>query len=128
VAPFASASACNCSKIRFQVPQDADLAWAVAASDRRRLRKDGVPVRTKHSIGVAVGPTGVLLFFLVDSIVLAGVVSLTLLIVIGIPITMRAQVYTLDRRVTEVCGREMAHRALEYQQENPLRREGSIDS
>jgi hypothetical protein len=99
--------------------QEADLAWAVAVSDSRRLRKEGVPARVKHGIGVAAGLIGVLLFFLFDSIVLAGAVPLALIIVIGIPIMMRAQVYTLDHWVTEVCGREMVHRALEYQQKNP---------
>ncbi|AWS42965.1 hypothetical protein DKM19_17925 [Streptosporangium sp. 'caverna'] len=99
--------------------QDADLAWAVAASDHRRLRKEGVPARIKYGIGAAAGLMAILLFFLVGSPVLAGAVSLTLLIVIVIPITMRAQVYTLDRWVTEACGREMVRRALEYQQENP---------
>jgi hypothetical protein len=104
--------------------QDADLAWAVAVSDSRRLRKEGIPARTKQSIGVAAGLMGVLLFFLVDSIVLAGAVPLALIIIIGIPIMMRAQIYTLDRWVTEVCGREMVHRALKYWQENPPQMRG----
>lgn len=104
--------------------QEADLAWVIAASDRERLRKEGVPARVARSIGAAIGITGVLLFFLVGSIVLAVTASLTLLIVIGLPIMMRAQVYTLDRRVAEVCGRETVHRALEYWQENPPRMRG----
>ncbi|MEV4747993.1 hypothetical protein AB0K21_16590 [Streptosporangium sp. NPDC049248] len=104
--------------------QDADLAWVIAASDRARVHKEGVSFPASAGIGVVIGLAVVPLVFLFDSLIPSIAVALTLLIAIGIPIMMRQQIYALDRRVVEVCGAEMIHRALKYCQEHPPRMRG----
>ncbi|GAA3509899.1 hypothetical protein FHR32_001984 [Streptosporangium album] len=104
--------------------QDVDLGWAIAASDRTRVRKEGVSTSASAGIGAVAGLVGAPLIFLFDSPIPFGVVTLTLLIVIGMPIIIRGQIYALDRRVAEVCGREVVHRALEYWQKNPPQMRG----
>lgn len=100
--------------------QDADLAWAVAASDRTRVRKEGVSTTASLGFGVVAG----LLISLFSSSIPVTVAALICLIMIGMPIMMRQQIYALDRRVAKVCGKEMLHRALTYWQEHPPRMRG----
>lgn len=104
--------------------QDADLAWAVAASDRTRVRKEGASIPASVGIGAVAGLVGAPLVFLFDSPIPFAVVTLILLITIGMPIMMRQQIYALDRRVAEVCGEEMVQRALKYWQERPPQMRG----
>ncbi|MER6825098.1 hypothetical protein ABT352_03825 [Streptosporangium sp. NPDC000563] len=104
--------------------QDADLAWAVAASDRTRVRKEGVSAATSLGLGAVIGLVAAPLIFLFSSPIPAAVVALIFFIMIGMPIMMRQQIYALDRRVAEVCGKEMLHQALTYWQEHPPRMRG----
>lgn len=104
--------------------QDADLAWAVALSDRTRVRKEGVSTTALLGFGVVAGLVTAQLISPFSSPIPATVMMLICLIMIGMPIMMRQQIYALDRRVAEVCGEEMLHRALTYWQERPPRMRG----
>ncbi|WP_406312950.1 hypothetical protein OHA77_31125 [Streptosporangium sp. NBC_01639] len=101
--------------------QDADLAWAVAASDRTRLRKEGASTQTAAGIGAAAGTVVAFLFDLPVPVVVA---MLALLCVAVVPIIGRQQIYGMDRRVAEVCGEETIHCALKYYQEHPPQMRG----
>lgn len=104
--------------------RDTDLAWAVTASDRAYLRKEGVPTRVSVGLGTLVGLVCAPLVFLFDSLVPVAVTALALLILVVLPVMMRRQIYAMDRRVAEVCGEESIHRALRYVQEHPPRTRG----
>ncbi|MEU8205176.1 hypothetical protein [Streptosporangium sp. NPDC049046] len=104
--------------------QDADLAWAVAASDRTRVRKEGVSTTALLGFGVVAGLVTSQSIPPSSSPIPATVTVLICLIMIGMPIIMRQQIYALDRRVAAVCGKEMLHRALTYWQEHPPRMRG----
>ncbi|GII57965.1 hypothetical protein Pth03_63540 [Planotetraspora thailandica] len=103
--------------------QDADIAWVVAASDAKHVRKDGVSMRRALVIGLVIGTLVAPFVILYDSFIPL-LIAVVAVVVVMSPYALRQRMYGLDRRVAKVCGEEMVRHALSYWEEHPPQMRG----